>query len=145
MTWIVESIGHWGVKATDASMIRHRWENPRSGDVIDFGENYEENRYPFNKAQYGRIEIVYRKGIRGNGEWLKEGELHICTHPGSAFLSENGSVSISGGPFEVIHVSSLEPTYITKELVFWNWPNGRGAHRGIEYKIARPVFRYKGE
>lgn len=133
MTWIVESIGKWGVKATNSST---RLFTPHAGDVIDFGE--DERPYPFDKCRFGRIEHVGPHGF------AKEGKAHICCEPGSAFLYEDGSVSISGGPFEIIKLSDLEPAVSLKAMCFWNWGNNmQGADQGIGYLIARPVFRYR--
>lgn len=141
--WIVESIGKWGVKATNSGT---RLFTPKAGDVIDFGEDYENNPYPFNKTRYGRIEQVGKPARDGYCGWLEEGQAHVCVHPGSAFLREDGSVSISGGPFAVIETKDLKPTVTLKALGFWNWGNNSpGADQGIDYQIARPVFKYEPE
>jgi len=126
---IVESIGKWGVKTTPEQQAHTRMSTPKPGDIIEFTDT----EYPHTSGKYGRIE--------GMGIW-KEGEFHICCHLGSAFLSENGRVSISGGPFESVKPDDLEPTFKLKYAEYWNWGNNLpGANQGVHYKIARPVFK----
>jgi len=132
MAYITESIGQWGVKTTPAHPMR--MERPKSGDVVDFGENA--GTYPFTHGQYGRVERT---------NWLgTEGLLLVCCEMGSAFLKESGSVDISGGPFWSGDLLQLEPTYTTKMARFWNWGNhAPGAHQGVDYHFQRPVFQLR--
>ena len=133
---IIETIGKWGVKTTPAELAHVRMSRPRAGDIIDFSENSE--TYPFNSAQYGRIEHIGPKGF------AEAGEAHICCELGSAFLTEGGGVSISGGPFQCIKLDDLEPMMTTKTVPFWNWGDrGPGAGHGVDYYIPRPVFKLK--
>jgi hypothetical protein len=135
MNNIIESIGAWGVVTTSGT---HRLVTPKSGDIVDLIE--VQGEYPFIYSRYGRIETVGP----GRCGWCKEDEAHICCDMGSAFLNEDGTVSISGGPFKVIKLQDLEPTYELYEATYWNWGNnGPGSHHGVYYKIQRPVFRLK--
>lgn len=135
MEWIVESIGKWGVNATNSAK---RLTTPKPGDVIDFGEF--EGIYPFTHGKYGRIWTTIESSSWGNS---------MCCEMGSAFLFENGHVDISGGPFAGFETRDLEETYTLRNGEFWNWGmNLPGGGMGIYYTIARPVFRlrtYKGK
>jgi hypothetical protein len=125
-THIIESIGKWGVKTTAEAS---RFGTPKPGDVVLFADGLP---YPFKNSRIGRVEALSDKG-----------DLHICCELGSAFLFENGGVSISGGPFATIKLADLRPTFRLHEANFWNWgDNGSGAGNGVNYKIARPVFLY---
>jgi hypothetical protein len=126
---IIESIGSWGVNSTSTTRFRERCQRPRSGDIVEFTDT----EYPHTQGKYGRIE--------GLGTW-KEGEYHICCGLGSAFLCENGHVSICGGPFESVLPEELIPTYDTFRAEYWNWGNNSpGANQGVYYYFHRPVFR----
>lgn len=125
--FIIESIGSWGVKATKSA---HRLTTPKSGDVVDFGEF--EGMYPFTNGRYGRIWTL-KNGNFGNS---------LCCEMGSAHLFESGNVDISGGPFAGFDLADLETTYTLRPANFWNWGNNSiGAGMGVDYIIARPVFR----
>ena len=125
---IVESVGKWGIVNTPHNQAYERLQQPRSGDIVKF--TYTD--YPYTSGKYGRIE--------GLGTW-KKGEYHICCSLGSAFLYQNGNISISGGPFSCVAPNLLVPTYDIKYAEFWNWGNNLpGANRGVYYQIARPVF-----
>ena len=115
-------------------LLSRRFQNPQPGDVIDL--RHISDRYPYSSANYGR---VYRVGPDG---WAKEGEIHICYDDNaSVFLNEDGSVSISGGPFGSVEKAQLEPTLELMRVRFWNWGNNvPGAHMGVDYRIDRPVF-----
>jgi len=131
---IIESISNRGVKTTPAALMHVRMSRPNQGDVIDFGDNV--GNYPF-KAKYGRIDSV-------ETGFADSGEVHVCCHMGSAFLYDNGNVSISGGPFACVKLADLEPLYETHTAEFWNWGNlGAGAGHGVYYSIARPVFKLR--
>jgi hypothetical protein len=135
---IIESIGAWGVRTTSRTLYRVRCERPQSGDVIDFGEY--EGIYPYTSGRYGRIVSGPRDA---SGMWPDE-MVGFCCQPGSAFLLEDGSVDVSGGPFGHCSPSELEPTHTTRRGLFWNWGgNTRGAGQGVEYLIDRPVFRLR--
>ena len=124
---IVESIGAWGVKTTPDSVSYVRMERPRSGDIVLFMDK----EYPHNNSQYGRIEHVSGSG-----------DVDICCNLGSAYLYQDGSVEISGGPFETVALDELHPTHSLYEAEYWNWGDrGGGAGHGVYYKINRPVFK----
>lgn len=136
---IIEQISRNGVRSTDVSTCKRRFENPRPGDMVDFGDN--EGTYPFVSGSRGRIETV---GTEEQPSFLGPGRTHICCEQGSVFLNYDGSVSISGGPFVCVETTDLEPTYSYELVRFWNWgDNTPGADQGCEYHIARPVFRLK--
>jgi hypothetical protein len=123
---IIESIGKWGVKSTSHNLTRIRIERPESGDIIEFTDT----NYPHTSGKYGRIESI--EGDTAN----------ICVHLGSAFLREDGSVSISGGPFEYVKLEQLEPTYTLYLAPYWNWGNNSpGANQKVTYHFERPVFK----
>lgn len=127
---IVEYIGH--NKLVHTELDHSRAEHPHPGDVIDFGEN--EGIYPYTHGKYGRVDSLNHFGT---------GMIGIICEPGSAFLGEN-YVTISGGPFDTISPDELEPTYKLYTMRFWNWGNNLpGAGKGVDYYIARPVFRLK--
>jgi hypothetical protein len=128
---IIDSIGKWGVKTTPHNIRMYR---PKPGDVIDFGEN--EGTFPFYNGRYGRIESIDSTYV--------EGKFHVCCGGASVFLFESGNCSISGGPFTHIDPADLIPTPALKTVRFWNWgDNGRGAGMGVDYYIARPVFKLR--
>jgi len=125
---IIESIGKWGVKSTPEYMFYDRIRKPRSGDIVKFTDK----EYPHHNGEYGRIESF--------GGW-KEGEYHICCGLGSAFLFENGHVSISGGPFESVIPERLISTGELYLAQYWNWGNNLpGGGQGVYYFFHRPVF-----
>lgn len=133
---IVESITGTGVKTSKLS-ASERMQLPQSGDIVDFCDNPQ---YPF-KGKIGRISAI------GQAEaYYESGDdtAHVCCELGSAYLREDGSVDISGGPFTSIKLEDLEPCGILKEASFWNWGDRRvGAHQGVYYRICRPVFKLK--
>lgn len=123
-TRITETIGKWGVKTSDA---RVRMAIPKPGDVIRFGTD---RAYPRQDADFGIVDF-----IDGN-------KIVFCVHPMGIFLNENGSVSISGGPFGSCSKTEIQPTYLTQNVLFWNWgDNSPGAGMGVNYLISRPVFQ----
>ncbi len=130
---IVEVISNEGVKSTSGEHdIRKRFETPRPGDPVKF----ESDKYPFNSRPYGRIDGVNNLG--------SEGEISICCGGASVFLCKDGNVSNSGGPFESVKITDLEPTFDLMSVSFWNWgDNSPGADMGIHYNIERPVFKLK--
>ena len=136
---IVESISGEGVKTTTKPFVHERFKTPKPGDVIDFGEF--EGQYPFASGQLGRVSEIYPQGICS-----KPGEIHICCRGCSVFLFDSGSVSISGGPFQMLKLENLEATYTAKVVKFWNWGDNRpGAGKGVNYWIERPVFKIISE
>jgi hypothetical protein len=123
MNHIIESIGHWGVKTTHYA---RRIGIVRPGDIIEAPEDLR--RYPVSH-RHSRIESIGEDGIA-----------HICEGMGSAYLREDGSCSISGGPFWSMPVSLLEPMHSLYEAVYWNWgDNGPGAGHGVYYRLERPL------
>jgi len=136
--FIIESISAYGVKTSPARF--GRMETPHPGDVIDFGDNI--GNFPYTEGRYGRVEEVGTDNPEVG--WVNAGELHVCCGNASVFLHEDGSCSISGGPFAVIKIKDLEPTNELKTVLFWNWgDHSPGADQGVNYHLARPVFRLK--
>jgi hypothetical protein len=123
MNHIIESIGKWGVVSTPTNI---RLSRVQGGDIIEVPEEFR--RYP-TTHQYSRIANV------------KDGIAHICENMGSAYLHEDGSCDISGGPFWSMPVDLLKPTLTTRQADYWNFANGVGAGMGIHYTIARPVHQ----
>lgn len=122
---IIETVGKWGVKTTP---YRQRRTLVRPGDVVEFPEDMR--KYPVS-YQFCRVSS------------LEDGNMvSIVNGMGSAFLDHDGGLSISGGPFFSVPLESLEPTMDVREERFWNWgDNSSGADMGVDYQIARPVFR----
>jgi hypothetical protein len=134
--WIIETIGKWGVKTTDAQV---RFNLPRPGDVIDFGDFH--GKYPFTSGRYGRISSWQKPYRDTYNDKDVPGQWSVCCGGASCFLGEFGQVDISGGPFTGIRPEDLEPMYSTKRVRFWNWgDNGPGGGHGVDYYIDRPVF-----
>lgn len=125
---IIETISQKGIKSTSGDgLVRLRLEKPRSGDLVQWKDN-----------TYGRIWEA------GFGH-CHEHQLQVCRDLGSAFMDESGIADISGGPFYIITFDDLEPTYRLHYSTFWNWgDNTAGAHKGVHFQIARPVFRHIG-
>lgn len=133
MNTIIEYIGRAGIKTTDLRIELSRLNNPRPGDVVDFSEVI--GSYPF-KEQFGTIDQV-------ETGFCDKGEIHVCVHMGSIFLSE-GRVSISGGPFVMVKKDDLifEGSFRMQRM--WNWGNySAGAGNAVYYGIERPVFKLK--
>ena len=127
MNFIIESIGKNGVKTTSAH--NGRLARPTAGDIVDFGEG--ERPYPYTNVRYGRVDRI-----------RDDGKVSICCQTQRVFLEDDGSVSITGGPFQSVALEDLEPTHTLDNAPFWNWGNhSPGAHQGVDYTIARPVFR----
>lgn len=126
MNHIVESIGYWGVRTAPVFDIRLR--TPKSGDYVQFSE--ELRRYPVSR-EFCRISHVN----------TETGRIGIVDGDGSAFLREDGSVDVSGGPFFGLFLEDVEPLGILHPTNVWNFPNGVGAGMGVHYRIDRPLFR----
>ncbi len=129
---IIESIGDWGIITNHSSvMIRHT--HPRSGDIVSLT-----NHPDLYKNKLGRIDTVDFLGI--------DGLIHMCENLGSAFLFKNGNVDISGGPFDLFHTSSLEPTYRCIWATYWNCgDNMPGGDKGVTIKLYRPLYQLKSK
>jgi len=126
MNHIIETVGSWGVKT---SPYKIRMTNPKAGDVVEFSE--ELKRYPVSSPRCRIDRIDHETKM-----------IHLVNGMGSAFLCEDGSLSISGGPFFSLPFESLEPTIQLHTARFWNWgDNSPGADQGVDYYIARPVFK----
>jgi hypothetical protein len=127
MTHIIETIGKWGVKTSPYRNWRRI--RPQAGDIVEFGDDMR--RYPVS-CRHCRINHID----------AESGMASIVDGMGSAFLSEDGSLEISGGPFFSVPLESLEPTAELHRARFWNWgDNSPGAAQGVEYHLDRPVFR----
>ncbi len=121
---IVESRGKWGIQITEGE---ERLLEVRSGDIIEFPE--ELIKYPVSQS-FCRVQEIHENG-----------RVHIVDGMGSAFLSQNGSVNISGGPFFSVWKEHLIPCKRTHPATYWNWGNNfPGANQGVYYQLARPVF-----
>ncbi len=125
---IIESIGYWGIKTTPIRIRELR--GPQPGDVIMIPGGL---CYPFNKPGFARVSSRNEKTVT------------TCLNTPSVYLCENGSVSISGGPFVTMALDSL--VHVGYRLCsFWNWgDNSRGADQGVDYQIMRPMWRFFDE
>uniref|UniRef100_A0A6M3JFN5 Uncharacterized protein n=1 Tax=viral metagenome TaxID=1070528 RepID=A0A6M3JFN5_9ZZZZ len=125
MQHIIETIGKWGVKTTPVYL---RMTKISAGDVVQFPD--EHKRYPVS-YRHCRIDHVDRdKGMVGMVDGM-----------GSAFITESGSLSISGGPFFSLPIECLKPLHTTHTVRVWNWgDNSPGAAQGVDYHIERPLF-----
>ena len=130
---IIESISEDGVKTTPAELAHTRLTHPHPGDIVDLGEN--EGTYPFTSGKYGRIDDTNSWGT---------GCISICCEMGDAYLSKDGTVSISGGPFTTVAPEELTPAMFVRSATYWNWGDrGSGAGHGVYYTFERPVFILK--
>lgn len=125
---IVETINVNGVTSTSGTCgLRRRLETPRSGDHVRWAD-----------GSLGRIWTL-------NEPYAPVGHAQVCENQGSAFLQGNGHHDISGGPFVVVALADLVPTYGRHFGLVWNWSdNMRGAGMAVEFMIPRPVFEYRG-
>ena len=131
MAWIIEHIGNHGMKTTEANYLR--MSTPKPGDVVDFGENFKENKYPLNLERKARVV---------SSSFIEKDEIMICFRA-SVFLLDNGETDVSGGPFETLKIKDLEFAHDLELVRFWNWGDHRpGAGQGVDYYIQRPVFPY---
>jgi hypothetical protein len=132
---VTESSGEWGTLTLTIPENRapERWERlhaPQSGDVILIPDEVREG-------------ALYSASI-GCVQGVENGVVDVCSGFGSAFLCENGSVSISGGPFFRLPLICFAPTFDVMEKEYWNWgPNGPGGGNGVARKLTRPVFRLR--
>jgi hypothetical protein len=125
MSRITEYVGPDGVESSE--LTHARLTRPRPGDLIEWPD-----------GKRGRVWTV------GTG-LVDAGEVHVCNELGSAFLSR-GSVSISGGPFTVLKLTELEPAMRCGVERFWNWGDRlAGADQGVDYYLARPIFKVNRE
>lgn len=119
---ITEYVGATGVISSDYTP--QRASTPRAGDLVQWPD-----------GTHGMIESIHQYGPN---------TVHVCHDNGSAFLAED-YVSISGGPFFMLTLDDLEPTYAVANANFWNWgENLPGASQDVRFTIGRPVFRYVG-
>lgn len=119
-SFIIDSIGSWGLKHSPFTNTRRT--TPHPGDPILLPND-----------TIGRVVST---------DHLGTGTIHICLEHGSAFLYQNGAVSISGGPFTNVMPDELHPTFESRIVGFWNWGNNfAGAHQGVDYRIIRPLFK----
>lgn len=129
MPYIIEYIGASGVRTSDMQVRLHKI---KPGDPVDCC--LFEDQYPFTHGRYARVDQVF-----------DDGRITICCGGGSHFLCEDGSVSVSGGPF-----ANVKPTDIkscintvganTHRVRFWNWgDHSAGADQGVDYYIDRPL------
>lgn len=139
---ITEYVGKEGVVS---SVWDHgRMERPKPGDLIRWSDD-----------SIGRVWEV------GTG-YCNPDEVHVCHSRGSAFLGwiedqphdprhypyeylkgKRGHiyVSISGGPFSVLKLTALKPTFDLGLSDMWNWgDNLAGADMGVNYGLHRPIF-----
>jgi hypothetical protein len=110
----------------------HRQWRPSAGDHV---------RWP-GRDSLGRIWTIGGEA----GSLLDAGEAHVCVTQGSAFLGDDGSVSISGGPFVVVKVLELVDSLDVQASWFWNWGDSLpGRDMGVSFALPRPVWSYTGE
>jgi hypothetical protein len=125
MQHIIETIGKWGVKTTPVGL---RMTKISAGDVVQFPD--EHKRYPVSYRRCRIDRIDREKGMVGMVDGM-----------GSAFITESGSLSISGGPFFSLPIECLTPMHCTHTVHVWNWgDNSPGAGQGVDYHIERPLF-----
>lgn len=123
---IVEYIGPKGVKTSDASWKRMR--TPTPGDLVIFPEHFR--KYPVSH------DVCRITGINKDS-----GRLILVDGMGSAFLNDNGTLDVSGGPFFGMFPEHLEGTGKLQMSDMWNWgDNLPGAGMGVHYGIERPAF-----
>lgn len=123
---IIETIGSWGVRTTS---IHQRMLRVEPGDAVSIAHL---SQYPFLDRDWATVASIDRKS----------GLVALCIGNCSVFLNETGGVSISGGPFCGCEIGDLEPQHTLREQRFWNWgDNFPGGGQGVEYTIARPVFK----
>jgi hypothetical protein len=119
---IFEYFSPLGIFSTEVT--GKRMTTPRAGDLIE---------------DKGMIESV--------DEAAKT--VHICHDANySAHMTTSGTVDISGGPWQLLKLSDIEPTMGTGTARFWSWDAaGRGAGMGVHFQVERPIFRIikKGE
>lgn len=127
MNTITETIGKWGT--TTSPDTTERRSTPRPGDLIEFADNLR--HYPVSN-RLCRIDNIDDEEQRAS----------VVNGMGSAFLDRSGHVSISGGPFFSLPLSTLRPTERLEVSRMWNWGhNSPGANQGVHYTIKRPVFQ----
>ncbi len=126
---IIESIGNWGMKTTPFDT--ERMSTPHAGDVVEFSE--ELRKYPVS-CRFCRIDRIDDE----------TGQAHLVNGMGSAFMHQDGSLEISGGPFFSVPLETLAHTSAVHQVTVWNWgDNSPGAGQGVDYHIDRPVFEAK--
>lgn len=122
MNHVIESIGKWGVKT---SPIQPRLLVVRPGDIIQVPDSLRQHP---SQHEFSRIATI------------ANGVAHVCEDMGSAFLNQDGSCDISGGPWWSVPTCLLKPTGMVRQASYWNWgDNGAGANQGVHYTISRPV------
>jgi hypothetical protein len=123
---ITEYVGPDGIESSE--MSARRMGRPRPGDLVEWPD-----------GTLGMVSEV-EKGLVGPGEVM------VVNTLGSAFLRRSTvdgvMVSISGGPFTVLKFTDLLTATRLEKARFWNWgDNGSGADKGVDYWLARPVFK----
>jgi uncharacterized protein YkvS len=122
----IESISRKGIKSTSGDAARARLTNPRPGDIVEFDD-----------GKRGRVDSVGPCSY-----WEDKDKALICMEMGSAFMDENGTLQISGGPFKTVKITDLEPTFRVGPSRFWNWgDNQPRAHMSVEFVLDRPIFK----
>lgn len=125
---IHEYIGGSGIVTCPQYATHHRYQEPRPGDLLRIPDNLR--RYPF-AGDLARICSIDNEEQRAS----------VCCDVGSAFLNEDGSVSVSGGPFQGVPLEDIHPGWRLHPTPFWNWGNNSaGAHQGVNWLLYRPIF-----
>ena len=121
--YIIDTITKEGINTS--YLTRARYKTPKPGDPV-----------LLENGMFGMVDA-------GAGWIDKDGlKVMVCLGVMGAYMGTS-HISISGGPFEVVSVSDLEPTFDTRPVRFWTWakyPQGDG---GVEFMIDRPVFKLK--
>lgn len=79
--------------------------------------------------------------IAGPFAWQDDDQTHVCLGNASVHLRDTGTVSISGGPFQMFATAELLATWETLDVPFWSWAGlSSGAHRGYAFTLPRPLF-----
>jgi hypothetical protein len=123
--YLIDTITREGLKKS--FLTPGRYEKPRPGDPVKLGD--------------GIIGMV----DAGAG-WIEQdgSQVMVCKGVMGAFMGD-GFISISGGPFEVVDIDRLKPTFELYAAKFWIWasyPQGSG---GVNIWIERPLCELKGE
>lgn len=116
--YVIKSITKDGLNI-DPLPRQFRLTTPKVGDLIEVKE--------------GVVGMIERK-------WNDMGGFHVCVGGRSVFMGKD-HISISGGPFRVIPFDKVKPTYRMEEARFWTWAHYPEGDGGVEFKIARPVFK----
>lgn len=130
---IIEYIGKEGIRTAKDPYTRIK--SPHSGDLIGWGKNAEDNTRWKGTGRFS-----------GNFDPSHYFTIEACDNLGSAYLTQSGNVSISGGTFPLLFPWEIESTHLTQYAPYWNFADkGSGGGNGCEFQMPRPYFtiRYR--